>query len=204
MSNPLPNTLALTTINTNAQIVSSDHRNNYSAIQTAMNLLRACLAGGTAGQVVTAADGTDVEYDYPPGHQLAYTEATAPIAITATTEANANTLIDTGAIVYDGTAVIFSAEGVVQFQSGFAVGDKITLLLFDGAASLGAWGPWVAQENAVTATLPFHVERRLTPTAVSHDYKLTAFKTGAGTCQLAAGAGGAGAGMPAFARIVKA
>ena len=66
MPNPLPNSLALTTINTNAQIISSDHRNNYAAIQAAANLIRACLAGGSAGQLLQAVDGTDVQWIPPP------------------------------------------------------------------------------------------------------------------------------------------
>lgn len=62
MSNPLPNTLALGNIADGSEIIASTHRNNYAAIQAAVNLLRQALAGGTSGQVLTAVDGTDVQW----------------------------------------------------------------------------------------------------------------------------------------------
>lgn len=53
---PVPSSLALTTIQTNAQILSADHRNNYAAVQTAVNALITALSGGTVGQYLRATD----------------------------------------------------------------------------------------------------------------------------------------------------
>jgi hypothetical protein len=58
----LPSSLALTTIASDAEILSSDHRNNYAAIQAAVNALIAALSGGSSGQVLTAADAADVQW----------------------------------------------------------------------------------------------------------------------------------------------
>jgi hypothetical protein len=64
----LPNDLALTVINDGAEIIASDHRNNYADIQAAVNALRDALANGTAGQLLRAIDATDIGYttaEYP-------------------------------------------------------------------------------------------------------------------------------------------
>lgn len=60
MSNPLPSDLALTVIQDGAEILSSDHRNNYAAIQNDVNQLIAALSGGTAGQFLQAYDSSDI------------------------------------------------------------------------------------------------------------------------------------------------
>lgn len=62
MANPLPNQLALTSIADGSQRLASPIRNNFSAVQTAVNALRTALASGTAGQVLQAVDGTDVQW----------------------------------------------------------------------------------------------------------------------------------------------
>lgn len=56
----LPSNLALTNIQDGANIVAADHRNNYSAIQIAVNELITALSGGTAGQLLQALDSADV------------------------------------------------------------------------------------------------------------------------------------------------
>lgn len=62
MSNPVPSSLALTSIADNALLVAATHRNNYSAIQTTLNALIAALSGGTSGQLLSAVDSTDVQW----------------------------------------------------------------------------------------------------------------------------------------------
>lgn len=70
MSNPLPASLALANIADGAAIVAADHRNNYTQIQAAVNALVAALSGGTAGQLLSAADGSDVQYIDAPSRTL--------------------------------------------------------------------------------------------------------------------------------------
>lgn len=58
----LPASLALTTIANGAQILSADHRNNYTAIQTAVNANITALSGGTAGQFLRATDSDTIAW----------------------------------------------------------------------------------------------------------------------------------------------
>jgi hypothetical protein len=55
----LPSSIALTNIGTGAQILSADHRNNYAAIQTAVNALIAAVGVTAKGDLLVAtANGT--------------------------------------------------------------------------------------------------------------------------------------------------
>jgi hypothetical protein len=58
----LPSALSLTNIADGAPIVASDHRNNYSALQTDFNEVLAILSAGTAGQVLTSNGGADIAF----------------------------------------------------------------------------------------------------------------------------------------------
>lgn len=62
MSNPIPSALALTTIADNSLITASPHRSNYSQIQAALNALATALDNGTSGQLLSAVDGSDVQW----------------------------------------------------------------------------------------------------------------------------------------------
>lgn len=62
MSN-VPNTIALQSIADGALEVAADHRNNYAAIQTAVNALIAALSGGSAGQVLEALTTSTVDWN---------------------------------------------------------------------------------------------------------------------------------------------
>lgn len=56
----LPNSLSLTEIVSGSEMVSDPVNNNFTAIQTAVNALRAALAGGSSGQVLAATDSDTV------------------------------------------------------------------------------------------------------------------------------------------------
>jgi hypothetical protein len=56
----LPNTLALASIADGSLEVAVDHRNNYAAIQTAVNAIIAALSGGTNGQLLKALSASSV------------------------------------------------------------------------------------------------------------------------------------------------
>lgn len=58
----IPNSLALTSIADGALMVASDERNNFTAVQTALNSLIATLAAGTSGQVLQSGGGTSVAW----------------------------------------------------------------------------------------------------------------------------------------------
>lgn len=129
MASSVPTSVALTTIADGANIVASDHRNNYLALQTAVNglitlldeadakgdLLIASgadaydnLAVGGNGKVLVA-DSTQtlgMKWDYPPGYALdRATAVTSDANITGTTSGSPTTVITGNAVTYDGTAV---------------------------------------------------------------------------------------------------
>lgn len=62
MSNPVPSSVALTTIADGSPRIAAPIRNNFSALQAFANAINAILAGGTAGQVLTAADASNVQW----------------------------------------------------------------------------------------------------------------------------------------------
>lgn len=84
MANTVPSSLALSVINTNDPINSAPHRNNYAAIQSATNGLITCLSGGTSGQLLSAVDGTDVQW--VAGFKPTYRKVTVKIVSNTTTE----------------------------------------------------------------------------------------------------------------------
>lgn len=63
----LPNTIALAGIADGSLEVAVDHRNNYAAIQTAVNALISALSGGSAGQGLQALSASSVGYTGPLG-----------------------------------------------------------------------------------------------------------------------------------------
>lgn len=58
----IPDSISLTSIATDAEILSSDHRNNYAALQQFINPLQAILAGGSSGQALVSGGGTTVNW----------------------------------------------------------------------------------------------------------------------------------------------
>lgn len=66
MSNPVPDLLALTSIADGSPRNAAPVRNNFSAIQTAVNALKTALAGGAAGQVLTSAGPDAVSWGTAP------------------------------------------------------------------------------------------------------------------------------------------
>ena len=103
MSNPVPNNLALSVINTNDTAQSAPLRNNYAAIQTAVNQLIACLSGGTAGQRLQAVDGTDVQWV----NQITYRKTSAKAVVNTVVETDLlNSEITVGAGVLGTSGVL--------------------------------------------------------------------------------------------------
>lgn len=194
----LPSSLALTSIEDGSDIVASDHRNNYAAIQTAVNALKTALAGGTTGQVVTATSSSAVDYEYPPGHEFAHVEATATVNITATTEATANSVVSAGAITFDGSTIVMVEFFSPAVQKGTT---WIRFALYDGSSSIGVLTPQLTAGGGTVGSV-VTLKRRLTPTSASHTYSVRAW-VDAGTGEVFGAAGGSGTFVPAYIRITK-
>lgn len=220
----LPSSLALTSIGAGATILSADHRNNYAAVQAAVNAVITALgvtakgdllvatASGTilnvavgANGTITVADSTQtagVKWAFPPGYELGYTEFTAPVSITATTEASPNNVVSAGALTFDGTAHWF------EFHAAYADASSVTSNclragFYDGTTSQGKT---LLVENAASpgdVIVTPYIRRKLTPSAGSHTFKVAAW-IDSGTGTIGAGAGGSGNYVPGYIRITKA
>lgn len=158
------------------------------------------LVAGLAGQVV---GGTAPGYVFPPGYEIGYAQITSNANITDTAESTATALISSGALTFDGGAVIAEFYSPVVSTDANATGDTTKVTLFEGATELGK----IAQVDTVAASIQVATPKtglRFTPTAGVHTYKLCAFvPSTVGTPFIGAGAGGTGANVPAYIRFTK-
>lgn len=135
--------------------------------------------------------------------ELAYTEFTGNVSITATTEATANTIVTASAVTFDGSTIAlieFWARTVVLPAAAQATMDYY---LYQDGASIGRLGTVRGADAAagVEQHIPYLV-RRMTPASGARTYSIrAAVNTGTGT--IGAGAGGLGVSMPGFIRIVR-
>jgi hypothetical protein len=170
----------------------SAHRHAMPAKSVAVPLV----ASG-AGAAGTSANPSLDDHVHPLGSgELDYAQITAPVNVTATTEATANTLITGGAVTYDGATVVMIEAFLPAALRGTSL---LQLWLYDGAASIGAIG----LVGNFTTGESWVGRRRLTPSAAAHTYSLRASVDG-GTGVATGGAGGVGNYVPAFMRITRA
>ena len=131
---------------------------------------------------------------------LFYAEITSPVTISATSEGAAQDVVSLGAQTYAAvpTVIEFFCPHITPAsasQSG------IFFLLQDGATVLGQLtfiNQWGAAGSAALE-MPVSLARRLTPTAASHTYKITAYRLTVNWTVSAAG-GGSGTYLPTFIR----
>lgn len=180
-------------------LVTSNGSNGLGAI---INLQAGVgIALGVSGQTITimnagaGAGGGAAEYDY--------IEFTAPVAISATTEATANTVVTGSAVAYDGATAIVIEFFAPYYNQGTAT-NAIDLVLYDGSSSIGILSSSGADTTTAHRHGPVYASRRLTPSAASHTYSIRAFITGGANGNVQAGAGGNGNWMPGFIRITRA
>lgn len=117
----LPANVSLANIADGAAIVASDHRNNYSALQTYINALNAILAGGSAGQVLGSSGGTTVGWTNGTTNYRKATAKTVASSIAATDLLNSEITI---------AAAAMGATGVLR---------------------LTAWGDWLNSSGGSVA-----------------------------------------------------
>jgi len=161
---------------------------------------------GTAasGQVPVASSSSASAWGYPPGFEIGYVQITAGVTIASTTEATGTTIINMGALTFDGTAVLFHFFAPVVACDGNALGNQTTLSLFEGSTQIGRIWTGNSQQATTLPRLGVSAFYRFTPSAASHTYTVTAFVTNAtGSPNVGAGSGGTGAVVPAFGRFTK-
>jgi|SRR5262252_9844307 len=146
---------------------------------------------------------TDVEaalQSKGPGAELAYTQITASVNITGTTEAGATAIISSGAFAVDGSTPI-----LIEFYTQAALtpaGQSLILWLLGPGGSLGRLA-FIPAATGLTEGGPVRVARRLTPAAGNPNYTISG-QVSAGTGVVSAGPGGAGNDGPAFIRVIRA
>jgi hypothetical protein len=142
--------------------------------------------------------------DGPPGQQIDYVELTSTdVAITATTEATANTVVTANSTTFDGTTAVWIETFLVIVRPDNAASNRnIVFSLYDGASSIGLIGQ-ITDPAAATIDVSFSAGRRLTPSAAAHTYSIRAH-VNAGTGHVFSGVGGVGAFVPSYIRIKKA
>src|SRR4051794_26014772 len=90
------------------------------------------------------------------GSELDYVGITSPVAISATSEATANTIVTGSSVAYDGSTIV-----MLDFFAPYVEVNNTVLkfVLYDGSSSVGLLG----LELIGTVFLPIHVSRRFTP-----------------------------------------
>lgn len=169
-------------------------------------------AADTAARMAAGADYTmlrwraaatnGVEAVFPPGYELDYAEITSDASITATSEGTPNTVITGNSVTYDGTAVwVEFYTNSLRTDSG-AAARSLTVFLVEDSTVKGNMA-FIRTPAAAFLNAGGTFRRKLTPAAGAHTYVIKAYVS-AGTGLVSAGAGGTGAGMPAYLRVVKA
>lgn len=167
-------------------------------------------AGGAAGQVLAKADASDysLAWQTPAAggaggtRELAYVPFTAPVAVTASTEASSQLVVAAPAVVFDGTPIFI--EFYAPTFTGSTSGTSTYIYVTDGSAALGVICR-VDPGGSSNRQLPALGGRfRLSPSG-SVTYTVRAYNSGTGaTNTIQAGNGGSGVYVPGFVRIVRA
>ncbi len=128
-----------------------------------------------------------------PGYEIGYDQITGNVTVSSATEATGTTIITCAAHVFDGSPVI--AEFFCAVISPGS-GDFVLVSLFEGSTQ-------IARFCRVASTDPGMGKVRFTPSAASHTYTVTGFRsTNNGTIN--AGAAGTAVYPPTFIRFTKA
>lgn len=132
-----------------------------------------------------------------------YGEITAPVSVTATTAAGAQSVINPGNLTYDGGPVLveFWCQNLQTPNTG--AGASTLLNLWDANTDLGFLAQ-IISPSAGANGISLLARRRLTPTAGAHNFNVRAWVSPSGTGTVSAGPGGPGAVAPASLRIVRA
>jgi hypothetical protein len=122
-------------------------------------------------------------------HEIAYVEFTSNVVVSGVAEATPTDIVSSGAVTYTAAPII------LEFWC-YSATHSVNISLWDGATQVTRWR---FMEVSVDSSVPYHLVRRLTPTAASHTYKARAWSTGT----IYAGAGGVGVNPPGFMRVLQ-
>lgn len=150
----------------------------------------------SAGDITIGVSGT------ASGAEISYSQITAPVNITSTTEATGTTIISPGAISFSGAAVVVHFFAPYIATTTNAVNQGVIVSLFEGATQITRLCSAFTQSTTSGRLESISGVYRFTPSAGSHTYTVTAFTASTvGTPRVQAGPGGTGADSPAFLRF---
>jgi hypothetical protein len=154
-----------------------------------------------AGQVYQGTGSGTGALVLPPGFEINYTQITASVNITDTSEATATALISPGVVTFDGGAVLVEvfAYTLTGPTSGF-----VSLTLFEGATEITRLAVFQGFVTGAQVNETVMAHYRFTPSVGSHTYKVCGFVAStAGTPVLVAGSGGPAGNAPSYIRFTK-
>lgn len=136
------------------------------------------------------------------GLTLAYTEFTAAVVISATTENGATLIVTASAITFDGSTIAFVEFFAPEVQLiGNAAGNQLSFWLYENGVSIGRISVYQSV-GTTTEVKEMRPGRRLTPASGARTYSIRAHRTNA-DCNVLAGGGGGGTDMPGWIRVTR-
>ncbi|HEU5004919.1 MAG TPA: capsid cement protein [Candidatus Saccharimonadales bacterium] len=133
--------------------------------------------------------------------ELAYSEFTAPVTVSATSASTANTVVTATSISSDGNTPVVVEFFAPRVDAG-ADGHTIVSLYEDGSSIGDIFGQVYSGAN-MQGYDPVHVTRRLTPTAGAHTFSIRAWRINAnGTVEAGPGGTGGTTFVPGYIRVV--
>jgi len=170
------------------------------------NRIEAVLGPGSANGQVPVWDNAAKKWVAGSGSgELGYAElTTASIAVSSTTEGSPVDILAAPSITFDGSTAVF-VEFYVPRMLTPNDGGILFLNLWDGTTTnLGRLSSLAGVAGGQTGMAGIF-RRKLTPSAAAHAYRVRAWATStAGGPTVFGGAGGAGANVPAYIRVLRA
>lgn len=202
MSNPIPSSLALTTISNGTLADATPVQNNLAEIQAAVNELITALSGGAAGQLLSAVDGTDVQWASAGSISKVLDSDTrvTNVSTSGTTfAAGADLLATPLSFTSDGSSYLLRVMAVGWFNNTGGQTNVLRINLNGADAGSFASNYFATGTQSAPLTVAGVV---VTPSAGSHtiNARLT---VGGGQGTVLAGAGGAGLNTPLLVTIEK-
>jgi hypothetical protein len=160
------------------------------------NVLWVCTVAGSPGTWMP-----------PVGYELAYSQITSNVSVTATVEVGSTTVVTAPTYTFDGVTPVIVEFYSPQVNTPGVAGSYVVLGLFQDGVAYGQVAVVLAAGPAgISISAPVSTKRRFTPSAGGHTYSIRAFSVNATGGVIVAGPGGPGGGiyMPTFIRITRA
>jgi hypothetical protein len=152
---------------------------------------------GSNGQALTANSSATpgVDWQYPPGYELAYAEYTSNVTVSGASEGAATSVVAAGSFTADGSSAYIVEFYAPTISPGASTG--VVVILLEGSTVLGNIAFTSSQGDCL-------VRRKVTPASGSRTYSVKAWKAGSNDGTIEAGSGGTGAYLPGYIRVTKA